>query len=320
MKKLISIILVIAMMMTAMTTGVFATDTDDPTTWKQYDERWGNLPLGSNGKGRMANWGCLVTSIAIQMARAGVVEEDFNPGILRNELETDGFITHASTVAADGNLRYGEAFSQKNSPEYFYAGSKDWTYTSFGEIRKTIAALQEDDYYVIVSVRFGDHFVAVEEVTQDDVKIIDPGYDIDSLRSYDGGIMKGLYFKTNTTTAESAKGDSVQVEDKDGVTLSGATKPSTLNVGDIFYCKGTITASKDNQLKHVVVGVYDENGSWMTGKCDMNINTCFYDIKTLADASVRFNILPRGEFTYKVIIITEDGVRTTLLEEEFTVK
>lgn len=319
MKKLFSIILVIALMLTAMTTGVFATDTgDDPTSWKQYDDRWGSLKLGNSGT--MSCWGCLVTSISIQMARAGVADDDFNPGVLRDELEAGGFISHANTIAADGNLSYGAAFSKSNSPDFYYAGSKDWTYTSFSNIRETISGLQSDGYYVIAQVKYGGHWVACGPVTTNDVTIFDPGYSVSSLKKYDGGIMGCVYFKATTST-ENAKGSAaVQTENTSKVALSGATKPTVIKEGNVFYLKGTISAPADNQLKHVVVGVYDENGDWITGKCSMSVNSCSYDIAKEADVAVRFNILARGNYKYKVVAITENGIRETLLERDFTVK
>lgn len=199
MRRFICIALVMLLTFT-LTTGAYASE--DSTQWKQYDQAWGNLPLGENGT--MKSWGCLITSIAIQMARANTEESSFTPGTLRNRLEASGYISHSHEVESDGNLSYAEAFSHENSPNFYYCGAIDWSATPFEDILVDIEQLQKDGYFVIAQVRFGQHYVACGPASQSDVTIYDPGDNIDSLEAYNGGILGCIYFKSDTTSEQSA--------------------------------------------------------------------------------------------------------------------
>ena len=306
MKRFVSLIVVVAFALSMMT-GAYAAE--EPTQWKQYDKTWGSLSLGDNGT--MGKWGCLVTSIAIQMARANVVDSTFTPGTLRDRLEASGYISHNRELAADGNLAYAAAFSQKNSPDFYYCGAEDWTTTSFKEIAACIKHLQDEGYYVIAQVKYGGHYVACGPVDQADVAIYDPGYDVQSLKAYDGGIQGCIYFKPNNSVNEQHS------KENNGIILSNENTPSSIRAGSTFSLKGNI-ASED-QLKHVVVGVY-RNGKWVTGKCSMNIGSTTYDIAASADLATHFEILEQGDdYVYRITAITESDERIVLLEAPFSV-
>lgn len=305
MRKFISIVLVMLLTF-SLTTGAYASE--DPTQWKQHDQAWGNLTLGENGT--MKSWGCLITSIAIQMARANTEESTFTPGTLRNRLEASGFISHSHKVAADGNLSYAEAFSQKNSPNFYYCGAVDWSTTQFEDILINIEQLQKEGYFVVAQVKFGQHYVACGPVSQFDVTIYDPGYNTGSLKAYNGGILGCIYFKSDTTSEQST----TQVN---GITITNENAPSRMKAGSPFSLTGNIS-SESSLLKHVVVGVYSGN-TWITGKCSMNICTNAYDIAATADLATRFDLLTAGNYTYRVIVVTESGERIVLLESPFSV-
>lgn len=55
--------------------------------WKQTDPRWGNMLLG-NSSSSMRIYGCLVTSIATAMRDMGYTENDFNPKVLLEKLNS----------------------------------------------------------------------------------------------------------------------------------------------------------------------------------------------------------------------------------------
>ena len=171
--------------------------TSDYTQWKQGDSAWGSKKLGNLCT--MSNSGCLVTSIAIQMARSGVENPNtFCPGTLRDRLEAGGFISHASTVQADGNLNYAAAFSNSNSSKFTYSGMSDFHPTPYNSIYSTLVEKISQGYYAVVNVKYGGHWVAVSHCSDGEVYINDPaGNGYSRLRQYDGGIESAIYFKAD---------------------------------------------------------------------------------------------------------------------------
>ena len=174
--------------------------TTDYTQWKQSDAAWGSKKLGNLCT--MSDSGCLVTSIAIQMVRAGVENPNsFCPGTLRDRLEAGGFISHASDIRYDGNLDYSAAFSGSNSSKFTYAGMSNFHPTPYNSIYSTLSSKMSQGYYAVVQVKYGNHWVAVSNCSGGEVYINDPasnGYT--RLRQYDGGIESAIYFKANSNS------------------------------------------------------------------------------------------------------------------------
>lgn len=198
---------------------------DDYSSWKQSDSRWGGLGLGNLCT--MSNSGCLLTSIAIQMAASGAEGDSFTPATLRDRVENGGFVSHASSIEDDGNLDYAAAFSQENSPNFYFAGTKDYTYSPFVEIRDSIASLQNEGYYVVVAVNYYGHYVAAADATGSDVPIYDPaGSGKTMLSQYDGGIMQAIYFKANSIHHEKLP---------EGVTATNLQLVVTKSNGAVIY-------------------------------------------------------------------------------------
>ena len=163
-------------------------------TWKQGNPAWGSRKLGDLCT--MSNSGCLITSIAILMAKSGAEDPNsFNPGVLRDRYESRGFVSHnSSSVAADGNLSYA-AYSKSNSPNFYSVGSSNYHPTPYNQIYDDLNAHLSRGEYAIVNVNYGGHFVAVDYCSNGTVYIVDPaGTAKTTLKQYDGGIESATFF------------------------------------------------------------------------------------------------------------------------------
>lgn len=98
------------------------------------------------------------------------------------------------------------------------------------------------------------------------------------------------------------------------IKISGQSVPGTLKAGAVFYVKGTVTS--DKALASVSVGVYDVKGTLKTGKTAL-VNAKSYDLKNL-DAYIAFNILPAGEYYYRIKATNSVGA-VTLIDQKFTI-
>ena len=219
MKKIRFLRMFLLMIMLVGSIKVYASDF---TQWKQGNSAWGSKKLGNLCT--MSDSGCLVTSIAIQMARSGVENTStFNPGVLRDRLESGGFISHAATIAADGNLNTSAAFSQSNSPNFYLAGSSNFHPTPFSQIYSTLSSKLGEGLYAVVNVNYGGHWVAIASCSGGEVYINDPGSARTTLSSYNGGIESAIYFKAKANTTHDPQGyfDSITSDSIGTITIRG---------------------------------------------------------------------------------------------------
>lgn len=142
----------------------------DFASWKQTDGTWKDVIIGSPG-GSMGKIGCLVTSLAIQIARSGAAPfDDFNPGSFAMALNQIG-------AFGPGGALQGDHYVTSVAPNFY----KDYSSANTGGIGSTqadkLAVIQkqlEDGCYPIVRVKGDGHFVAVDRVEGDSVYIFDP--------------------------------------------------------------------------------------------------------------------------------------------------
>lgn len=153
--------------------GVCATTTTgDWANWKQYEGSWINTPMGTSGK-NIRQIGCLVTSISIQIARSGVktnITGEFNPGSFVEYLNNhNGFVS-------GGNFVWAAATDA--APDFKY---QDAIYVSGWSRDQKLAKLKDltsqKGVYVVAEVKgnTGQHWVAIDSVQGDTVKMFDPG-------------------------------------------------------------------------------------------------------------------------------------------------
>lgn len=136
------------------------------TGWKQSGAPWSGLRLG--GGDTVDNIGCLVTSIAIQMARSGVVTDPlFNPGTLVEQLNGSGGFVDG------GNLVWG---SITNLYPQFQMGEVNRPLNGMNAV-SGVQSMISQGCYVVLNVRNGGHWVAVDRVEGDTIWMMDPGRD-----------------------------------------------------------------------------------------------------------------------------------------------
>lgn len=148
--------------------------TGDWAAWRQYDPKWANIKLGSVSLG---NYGCLMTSFAIQIARSGTAiylpsgVTEFNPGV---------FVQHSGVVFdADGYYQGGDPWTKGFAPGFVRHENVSISGTKKQKIQK-MAEYINQGYYPIIQVKYPEckgcvtHFVAVIGTTNDDILMADP--------------------------------------------------------------------------------------------------------------------------------------------------
>ena len=152
--------------------GICASD-GEYSNWRQGDERWGSTPMGNSGQ-TLAQIGCLVTSVSIQMARSGVQTSinPLNPGTFVEFLNNNG------GIAGGGNFVWSSP--QKAAPNFVYQGQDSVAGLSREQKLNKIKELtSQQGVYVVAEVKgnTGQHWVAVEGVNGSSVQMIDPASD-----------------------------------------------------------------------------------------------------------------------------------------------
>ncbi len=144
--------------------------TGDYTQWKQAGAPWSNIVIG-NGQ-TIGEIGCLVTSVSIQMARSGVplTIPNFNPGTFVEAIRPWGF--------SEGVLYIWDS-ATKIAPNFVYGGQTPLSGMSKQAKASTIQGLINSGCYVVMEVKSGcggNHWVAVDYVSGDEVYMMDPSW------------------------------------------------------------------------------------------------------------------------------------------------
>ena len=139
--------------------------------WRQTDSVWGSIPMGNSGR-TIAQIGCLVTSVATQIARSGVSTNipNFNPGTFVQFLNKNG------GFASGGNFIWRAA--TKAAPSFQYQGTVSVSGMSKEQkLMKIQELVNQKGVYVVAEVKgnTGQHWVAVTAVSGSTIQMIDPG-------------------------------------------------------------------------------------------------------------------------------------------------
>lgn len=166
--------------------------TGEYRSWKQYDSRWSGQRLGSSSD-TMAGSGCLVTAIATLMVHSGCADENgVDPGKLCTYLSNNGGFT------SNGELYWGKV---DGAVEGFSLAS--WKVALSGSRYDKVAQIKsylDRGYYIVVSVGYGEHWVAVDSIDGNgNVNIFDPAYSYTKLfgNYSDAGINRIALFSGN---------------------------------------------------------------------------------------------------------------------------
>lgn len=134
-------------------------------TWTQFGQPWSSLSLGGSSS-TVSNAGCLVTSIAIQIARSGLWPGEFDPGVLVTQLNaTGGF-------SSGGALQWGPLRAALPPGFTMECDTRDGTCpASIDYITQAVNAGK----YVVLRAKVNQHWVAVDYVSGSDIYVYDPG-------------------------------------------------------------------------------------------------------------------------------------------------
>ena len=122
----------------------------------------------------MSEVGCAVTSASMLIVHSGLrSDSSFNPGTLCTYLSNNGGFIN--------NNIYWEKISNL-VPEFQFKGSVGLSGTQAQKLA-AIKNYYDQGYYIIVSVKNGGHFVAVKNVSDSNVTIMDPSQSFTDLFS-----------------------------------------------------------------------------------------------------------------------------------------
>ena len=165
------------------------------TEWKQKGMTWSDIKIGTTDA-TIGDIGCLVTSIAIQIKKSGVATNDiypFNPGTFVIALN------NAYAFDSNGNLSYAPI--SKVVPDFKYVGRVELKGKTKSEKLYEIRKYYEDGYYLVAEVKGAtlnnQHWVAVDNVTNSTVVMLDPGSNATDMWSqyYWNNTSQFIYFK-----------------------------------------------------------------------------------------------------------------------------
>lgn len=154
---------------TSSVTGEFA-------NWKQTDSEWGSIPLG--GSSSMSKIGCLITSIAIQIARSGTQIgtlpngfSSFNPGAFVTSLNENGGFVGGGNFAWKGQTVI--------APNWEFGEYKSVNISDNKKLADTLSKeLSGGNKYIVIQIKHSkssQHWIAVDSVSNGEVTLFDPG-------------------------------------------------------------------------------------------------------------------------------------------------
>lgn len=158
------------------------------STWKQTGSTWSNVRMGNSGR-TIGQIGCLVTSISMLIAKSGVQTNiaNFNPGTFVQFLNNNGGFD------SSGNLQYTPI--SKAAPSFKWVNQIDLRGMSKEQKLNTIKNYQSQGYYMTAEVSTnGQHWVAIDNVSGNSIKIMDPATNLTDLWS------SGKYTPSSTKT------------------------------------------------------------------------------------------------------------------------
>ncbi len=135
-------------------------------SWKQGDSRWGSMRLGGSSY-TMANSGCAATALSMLMVHSGSVTDDsFTPATLCTFFNNNGGFSNR------GDISWG--VSSKLASSFSFEGYGTLSASSVSGKADEIQKYLDAGYYVILGVKSGGHWVAVDKVDGDKVYAFDP--------------------------------------------------------------------------------------------------------------------------------------------------
>lgn len=138
--------------------------------WKQYIGPWINTPIGTSGQ-NIKGIGCLATSVSMLIAKSGVPTNisNFNPGTFVEFLNNNGGFS-------GGNFNWVGATLA--APSFKYQNDISLKYFSYNDkLNKIKEIVSQPGVYAVAEVKgdTGQHWVAIDSVSGNTIKMMDPG-------------------------------------------------------------------------------------------------------------------------------------------------
>lgn len=151
--------------------------------WKQSDSRWKDIVLGggTDSSRSIGNIGCLATSISMLIAKSGAIDSlptgntlkgNFNPGTFVEAMnKTGGFDSGGNLYWENVNKAVSNFVYDSSSKQTLSGLSKD------DKLKVIKNKISQPNTYCVVEVKGGQgqHWVAVDSVSDSTVKMLDPG-------------------------------------------------------------------------------------------------------------------------------------------------
>ena len=142
-------------------------------SWKQCGASWSNIQLGNSGE-NICQIGCTATSVAMLIAKSGVatnVDGEFNPGTFVKKMSSIGGFSSGGGINWYAISSVAPNFQMASGTGIYILG---W---SKQEKLNKIKELLNQGYYLTVEVKgnTGQHWVAIDSVSGDNIIMMDPG-------------------------------------------------------------------------------------------------------------------------------------------------
>ena len=165
-KRTVSFITIILTFLMAVFMAFDASASVSYKNWIQSDPAWGSKTLGNSDE-TMAQVGCAVTSVAMLAVHSGSVSQNnFDPGVLCDFLSRNGGFDNYANI-------YWGAVSNL-VPDLTYQKKVVINSGTESGVAAEIASYIDQGYYLVLSVNYDTHWIAVDTVSNGNVYIMDP--------------------------------------------------------------------------------------------------------------------------------------------------
>lgn len=276
--------------------------------WKQMDDRWKDVSLGSSTLGRI---GCTTTSVAIQIARSGTKISslpdgytEFNPGALGESAVYDSvgnFYWDVSAIAPNVKFQDTQSFTSSSETELA---------NKMSEVLSTPVEGQYQPFVVLQMYHNGSqHWVAVQGVQNGQLVINDPARDGTSLsENYSGESWQVVAYKVMYAT-DVPFGSSSSSSSSSGGSYSDSCGTGEIQIPEEFGNGGfTVTyyLNSDNNWN------WDPNSNqgnlyynyWLSSGAEFDNGIAVYEGRYLIACTEKF-----GKVGDKVDFFLDDGTR-----------
>jgi uncharacterized protein YgiM (DUF1202 family) len=221
-----------------------ATTNSSYKTWRQGDSSWGNMRLGSSSY-TMSNSGCAITALATLMVHAGSVSDSsFNPGVLCTYLNNNGGLSSHGDISWSVATNYASSFS--------FQGYGTLNSSTVSGKASEIKSYLDEGYYIILGVKSGGHWVAVDKVEGDKVYIFDSANG-KYVNVFDAYSSSGIYKIRKFYGANSVKPVTTTVTTTATTTTATTTTKATQKVTEEEKTAVTEVVSTDKKSEEAVV-------------------------------------------------------------------